>query len=264
MGTWSHSKIRLTRRRAFYLSTAASFLSIVSFISWMALDAQYRQTIDMAPYYLGLKSGAQLGLGDGEWFQRMLAVERRWYRLGPRLILLAVIVGFATFSSILVTGQCLLQRNRQCILTTCILLLSWCGFLSFHSNLDRQFLCRRASSLIPNCKLAVKTLVREWPTEDGDLPGIGEFRVGKGRIPNYLFLDLKPPYPRGEQLGYWIERSDAETIHFGLLARANWQIVYHSKNTVPSSYQSSWGTSFRSLQSFDLDDGWFLVEYKRI
>lgn len=251
-------------RRAFFVASTTSLLALASFFCWLAIDATYRQTIDMVPYQLGLKSGTQLGLGDGKLFQRTLAHERRSYRQGPRLLLFAVVTGFAFLSSALAVGQCLFRPTRRRVLVIGVLVLGWSAFLSFHTYLDQQFFRLRSASLVPQCKLATKTLVENWPTENGTLSGAGEFRVGQRKMHNYLFLELKSPYLMRESLGYSIERSDAGTIHFGLLSRADWQIEYHPQQTQPNSYESSWGHTFRPVRSYRLEDGWYLVQYEAI
>ena len=217
----------------------------------------------MAPYYLGLKSGDELGWGEGESLQRMLRYEFKWHRLGPRLYLLAGLTSVAVVSTILAIGQSFLRCSRRRVLTICILCLCWGGFLALHSYLDIQFLSLRARGLVPQCKLAAEVLTKEWPAEDGVLPGAGDFRVGRERIPNYLFLELKYPYAVNEQLGYSIERSASNTLYFGMLARADWEIEYHADRSIPSSYESEWGDTLRPSQSFELDDGWYLVQYER-
>ncbi len=233
---------------SFRLSGAFSLGVVAILTLWRIFDPFYRWTI----YAVHVQ-----GLFDNE-----LALH--W-----RILFLQACV-IATVASAAVTGLQFIRRitTRRLIALT-ILISVWLTWWMSYDDFDHWTVRRHALAASPRFIEVGEMLIKEWPTANGALPHLGEFRVANSLHGHALalapksldFFDLAGPFH--EDFGLVVWKSKEGVVRFDLRAAVEFQIEFHPPGDEPCSHFDWSGRSRQYfLEATALNrPGWYLVKY---
>ncbi|MEM9365493.1 MAG: hypothetical protein AAGD07_05815 [Planctomycetota bacterium] len=120
----------------------------------------------------------------------------------------------------------------------------------------------RLSSRIDGLEQLADRLVQEWPTEDGEIPGLGPYTSYPFGRPTVLLLLTPFPLDGTDTVISAIGRS-GDTLRFQLggIDGGDW-IERHPQNKVPSSFTGGLADQHQLRKSVSLRSQWFLVRYQ--
>jgi hypothetical protein len=265
-----HAKVCSNRRRWLRLPSFASVIGAMSlicvaFVVWPAGDAQYRSALAWFRILAGLRAteGEAAFRKLGYW-DELVRMSLQWDHLGSRLLLLASLAGLAIgASSVAVVHVFKRPTARRVLALVLIGALSLVLWLSYDRLLDHCAI-QHARRALPRFRIAAAPLIEKWPIESGALPEAGSFEIVPRRGPNLLFFRsrLQANYPRTEDFGAIVERSESGAVRFDLSAASDAKIEHHPPRSAPRSYASSTRVNFVLVKAVSLDDdGWYFVRY---
>jgi len=112
-------------------------------------------------------------------------------------------------------------------------------------------------------QMLAERLIQEWPTEDGEIPGLGPYTsypIGK---PTVLLLLTAYPLEGTDTVISAIERS-GETIRFQLGGAdgGDW-IEWHPRKQLPATFTGGLADPHQLERFSSLRSRWYLVRYRR-
>jgi hypothetical protein len=181
--------------------------------------------------------------------------------------LIAAILGIASLAAIGIIGGLFLgsqthRRIRSWLAITTLVVL-WLTLWLKWPALAWQGQSLRIERQTDQFRSMATSLIQDWPTIDGERPGLGLFRAYPIENPSVLLLMTQQEVPGTGLTFSTVERSDAGALRFELAGneRGAW-LERHPAGNQPASFVGGLEQHY-DLQRFTaLGDDWFLVRYK--
>lgn len=173
----------------------------------------------------------------------------------------------ATISSVLIAligfmvGSRRFRTTRAWAVFT-VLIAVWLVLLKTWPEIYWRGQQHRAVSSLPSAELTVRSLRANWPSEDGEIDGLGTFLAYPRRAPRTLLLLGDTTLPNSNLHISSIERTPNEAIRFELAGseQGAW-IEWRSEDDLPKSYVGGLRTLYVIDRMKRLAPQWFLVRY---
>ncbi len=234
-----------TAGRVYWLANIAALLAIVG---WICLDGLFRQTASGAGHIL-----------EG-WPHPLPPL------LVPRVYTLIGILFFAalTLGGILLTifiGD-RAHRGIRSWLLAMLVVAAWLTLSLEWPALAWKAQAWRLRASLPEFEILASALIEDWPTDDGQIPGLGPFMAYPVGKPTTLMFMNSPTVPDANLAFGTVELSDEHVVHFQLVGNEEgaW-LVRHPDATEPIAYYSGLSGEYTPFRFQALGNGWFLVEY---
>lgn len=242
------------RARPVFACWAINLATLAILAFWIYRDGQFPDVASWMKHELLSVFSAGPAVGeDAELAPRVV------YLLGlmvcAAISLMGVIVG-------LFFGGVAHRSIRAWLLATA-LIAAWLALFVSWPELAWRGQAHRLSNALPKFTSKVETLTRNWPTADGDLPGLGPFLAYPLERPEVLLL-LTQATLEGSALKFSaVERSDVGTLRFQLTGdeTGSW-LERHPASDEPRGFIGGLLQQFTLDRFTKLGENWYLVRYK--
>jgi hypothetical protein len=247
------------------LATAAAALFCVSLLFvWSANDASFGIATWKAKVCLRLQSISWKDPEMGEALGIMDAMRTiQWDRLGKRVIVLYVLYGIGTASTVALV-LLTIQKFTAKRLVICVSILgAWSALVATRTTVDDWRARRQVATILTRFEQAAAALRDKWPTGSGEIPPGIRFYVLPEKYPDVLTLRRRnASYPFHEDFGLMINRGENGIIRFDLAAAFDSCVEYHPNGTLPSAHTAGFGYPSPPVASVTkLKEKWYLVRY---
>jgi hypothetical protein len=224
---------------------AVSLGTLVTLALWMFFDTSF-------PWIVASLPGIFEGQCEG---------------LYPRIVALTIIAGIAIVSTGFIWLRLAVVGTQGRSLVSLFAAITstalWIGVIASQQRLTWAGTIWHARQLIPGLKTDVAVLAKSWPTQDGELPYLGPFWVGRGNS-EYLIVSrwehMRHTHLRG---GPVVRKELGRLILFyaGRDLCESEYIVYQIPGAaVPPFNQGGYPAPFgEGWTAFELEPNWYLV-----
>lgn len=225
---------------AYRTAYVGSLAALGAFVIWVLLDRSFLSLITVS------------------WL-------RDWDGLGTRRMLFAglAIIGILSIATVFVR---LLVGDRQgrslrALILAIALVAMWMSFFVSWKKLAGQVFLWHISQMMPGIKQDALILSTSWPTGDGTLPYLGEFKSDiehRNRILPVAFHDSPTRYRFDYAVGPYVERTKDGRIKFYADSISCW-IEFRPDDSKPASFRKPIETYRTKYEHLQLERHWFLV-----
>ncbi|MEM6776125.1 MAG: hypothetical protein AAF670_00630 [Planctomycetota bacterium] len=226
------------------------WMLILLCIGWMMLDPLASETLLAFPAALASWQLSELGAQLGP------------ARLG--LVWSMVIVGLASVAAeiwfaYLVTKTKLTIRRLLC---HTLVVAAWFGFAGTFQHWVWRGKTRRSTHRIAELDRVAALLRADWPSDSGDIDGLGPYTAYPFDEPSLLLLLTPFPLESTNTVVAAIERSVNGSLRFELGGDdgGDW-LEWHPSGERPNNFTGGLSDPHHLVQATQLDEQWFLVRY---
>jgi hypothetical protein len=243
-----HRRLRVNGR----VLWIASAVLLAATVGWIFVDAQF------AAAAAQLRGIIAVTWGDTSALASIGSLHR------GRTVLLGIVVLLVALSLVgsflgLFFGDTEHRRLRSWLAFTMLIAL-WLTLLMSWREIGWQGQRLRLRMSLSEFDAIAASLRDDWPTSDGERPGLGSYMAypqGNPRMLMILSPDTQPPVSA-------IERSDDGALSFELRAdpSGGW-LEWHPDGSMPKGFVGGLDQQYDFDRAAPLGRGWYLVRYQR-
>lgn len=177
--------------------------------------------------------------------------------------MLAVVVGL-----VFEFGQLCLRRGRPATIRQLLFLMAaiamWCALIRGYEEVAWQGKRLRSNSRVQALDRLALSLHQDWPTDDGELEGLGPFTAYPFSQPSVILLLTPYPLAGTNTVVAAVERSPEGGLRFQLGGDdgGDW-LEWHADGSLPRSFTGGLANEHHLRKYVRLSDDWFLVRYEQ-
>jgi hypothetical protein len=259
---------RQWRFSSFKLDCALCPGVLLAFTCWALIDASFSDFLNPKGYIVIDGQGNVGHFRPDHFLQYSGFTVRAIVLFGLGLIWL---VSFADIAYRLARGTANDRSLRSLLLVVTLLCLT-CGLVVGIKQLNKATLYYRVAFALAGFKEDAAALEGKWPTENGELPNRGKFKIVDKKN-SHLLLVNTPYWSMEEHVGSLVLLLDDGGYAFDLKAHADVYVENHPHNGHPNSHRfvmysaspknyRDCEVQFNLVKSIELEPGWFLVTYQ--
>ncbi len=243
----------LLSRQAVTIYWIVNLTLFIGLLMWVGMDGKFSQA-------------ARLLSHVAPWDKSDLQIVTLPPMLSTRVYLLnaLVIAGFISAVGIV----CALffgagsTRSLRAWLAVMFVMAAWLTFYTTWPDYAWRAQAWRVSRSLPALELLARTLLDDWPSQDGQHPAIGPFNAYPIGSPRTLMLLTKPHLSGSNLRISTIERGDGRDLYFQLTGSDEGATLARiTGRNQPHAYYSGLEGGYQPFRSHALGKNWFLVQY---
>jgi hypothetical protein len=154
-------------------------------------------------------------------------------------------------------------RTTRAWLVFMALACGWLGFMAGWPEVYWRGQQRRMKAVLAPAEKIARYLEANWPTDDGDLPGIGPYLAYPKGGPTTLLPLKQIAFPNTTLRFSAIERTNDDALRFELAgSEAGAWLERRPVDDVPVAFLSGLDTNYRVVRKQRLAPRWYLVRYR--
>lgn len=227
----------------------ANLVALGVLTAWIVLDAKFPATAHVQKGQMHALAG--------------YTITERWPQLGPRVAMLWIVLILGVISTIgifimLFVGAAR-HRGLRSWLAFTFLIAVWLTLLVSGQEIAWHGQRLRMRMDIARFDVIAESLRSDWPTADGERPGLGTFMAYPQGTPRMLLMltsDSEPPISA-------VERADDGTLGFELRGdeTGTW-LEWHPAGSTPRAFVDGLESEYDFRRAAPLGRGWYLVRYR--
>ena len=235
---------------------ALHFWLAVAAVLWLFLDARFEASLDWWHFQNAAATpGEMLDYHMADWW---------WLRLRNSVLMVLIgMCGLATVAMVLqfVFGTAI-QRGLRAMMGLIMVVAIWLAIGTHWQDIVWQGKQYRLSQILTEFQVATEPLREQWPQQDGDLEGLGQFMAYPVGRPRTLLMLTMPQMKSFPGTFASVEGQPGGPFRFELVDQeeGDW-LEWHPAGSYPATFTGGLGDLYRLKKSHALHDGWYLARY---